>query len=80
MTSKKLLLLMALLSAVAWNPVPAQQPAATADPREELARHIPGARADEFRSTPIAGMWEYTRGGEIAYVSADGRFAISGDL
>jgi thiol:disulfide interchange protein DsbC len=59
----------------------AAQPAPGADPRIEIARHIPGgARADELRATPIPGIWELTRGGEIAYVSADGKYAISGDL
>jgi thiol:disulfide interchange protein DsbC len=82
-------LLLALLSSAALHAAAARQPAAPAaaqpapgtDPRVEIAARIPGgARADELRATPIPGIWELTRGGEIAYVSADGRYAISGDL
>jgi thiol:disulfide interchange protein DsbC len=51
-----------------------------ADPRVEIASHIPGAHPDELRATPIPGVWELTRGTDIAYVSADGKYAISGDL
>jgi thiol:disulfide interchange protein DsbC len=82
-------LLLALLSSAALHVAAAQQPATpaaaqsvpAADPRTEIARRIPGgARADELRATPIPGIWELTRAGEIAYVSADGKYAISGDL
>jgi thiol:disulfide interchange protein DsbC len=78
-----LLGLAALNVAAAQQPVAAAvaQPAPAADPRVEIARRIPGgARADELRATPIPGIWELTRRGEIAYVSADGKYAISGDL
>jgi thiol:disulfide interchange protein DsbC len=89
MISGKPLLLLALVGLAALSVGAAQQPAApataqpapAADPRAEIARHIPGgARADELRATPIPGIWELTRGGDIAYVSADGKYAISGDL
>lgn len=88
MPSKKSLLLLALTGLAPWSLVPAEQPAttaaaaaaATADPRAEIARHIPGARPDQLRATPIPDIWEFTRGGEIGYVTADGRYAISGDL
>jgi thiol:disulfide interchange protein DsbC len=61
-------------------PQPAPQPAAQPDRRAEIASHIPGARADELRVTPIAGIYELTRGTDIAYVTTDGKYAISGDL
>ena len=50
------------------------------DPRIEVAGHIAGAKPEQLRATPIAGIYEYTRGAEIAYVTADGKFALSGDL
>jgi thiol:disulfide interchange protein DsbC len=59
---------------------PAQQPQAKADPRAEVASHIPGARAEELRATAIPGIYEYTHGVEIAYVTADGKYAFTGDL
>jgi len=57
---------------------PAEQ--ASVDPRVEVASRIPGAKVDQLKPTPIPGMYEYTRGTEIAYVTADGKYAISGDL
>src|SRR5580658_3923787 len=82
MSPNKLLPVIALLALAPWSLTPAQQPQGkSADPREELAKKIPGgARVDELRATPIAGIWEFTRDGDIAYVSGDGRYAISGDL
>ncbi|HYL01608.1 MAG TPA: DsbC family protein [Steroidobacteraceae bacterium] len=90
MPSMKPFLLLALAALAPWSPVPADQPAAAAspaaapaaasDPREEIARRIPGASADQLHAAPIPGLWEYTHGGDIAYVTADGRYAIAGDL
>ena len=57
-----------------------QQASGKADPRAEIAAHIPGARTDELRATPVPGIYELTRGTDIAYVSADGKYAFSGDL
>lgn len=83
MLSKKPLVLLALLGAASWSALLAQQPppAKPADPREEIAKKIPGgARVDELRATPIPGIWEFTRDGDIAYVSGDGRYALGGDM
>jgi thiol:disulfide interchange protein DsbC len=54
--------------------------AARPDPRVELARKIPGAKPEDLRASPIPGVYELTRGADIAYVSADGKYAIAGDL
>ncbi|MDB6089613.1 MAG: thiol:disulfide interchange protein DsbC [Gammaproteobacteria bacterium] len=59
---------------------PAQQVEVKSDPRVAIASKIPGTRPDEFRASPIPGIYELTRGSEIAYVTADGKYAISGDL
>jgi thiol:disulfide interchange protein DsbC len=50
------------------------------DPRVDVAAKIPGTKPDELRATPIPGIYELTRGGDIAYVSSDGKYAIAGDL
>jgi thiol:disulfide interchange protein DsbC len=50
------------------------------DPRVELAKKIPGTKPEDLRVSPIPGMYELTRGADIAYVSADGKYAITGDL
>ena len=56
----------------------ASEPAA--DARVEVAKKIPGASPEDLRASPIPGIYEYTHGTEIAYVTADGKYAISGDL
>ncbi|MBS0379831.1 MAG: DsbC family protein [Proteobacteria bacterium] len=71
-----LILAGALSAGLAWS----QQPDESADARAELAKHLPGAKADDLRVSPIKGMYEYTKGTDIAYVTADGKYAINGDL
>ena len=53
---------------------------AKADPRADLAKKIPGTKPDDFRQSPIPGLWELARGADIVYITADGRFALAGDL
>ena len=87
MAGKRVVMLLALCAAA---PIPSQQPGSQqagsqqasgkADPRAEIAAHIPGARTDELRATPVPGIYELTRGTEIAYVTVDGKYAFSGDL
>jgi thiol:disulfide interchange protein DsbC len=83
MMAKKLVVLLALCGVA--NAIPAQQTPVPpkedpADPRVAVAAHIPGARVDELRATAIAGIYELTRGSEIVYVTADGKYALTGDL
>lgn len=82
MFCKRLVALLALCAC--FGAVPAQpqqaQPQAKADPRTELASHIPGARAEDMRPTAIPGIYEYAHGADIAYVTADGKYAFTGDL
>jgi len=82
MVVKKSVVWLALLGAAAWNAAPAQQPESQpkVDPRAEIASRIPGTRAEQLRASPIQGIYELTRGAEIAYVTADGKYAITGDL
>jgi len=66
---------------VATAQVPAgQKDVATADPRVELAKKIPGTKPDELRESPIPGIYELSKGTDIAYVTNDGKYAISGDM
>jgi thiol:disulfide interchange protein DsbC len=53
---------------------------ASADPRVELASKIPGAKPDDLRQSPIPGIYQLTKGADIAYVTDDGKYAITGDL
>ncbi len=50
------------------------------DPRAEIAGRIPGVRAEDLHPSPIAGIYEWTRGADVAYVTSDGKYAISGDV
>ena len=59
----------------------APQPKATAaDPRAAIAKKFPGVKAEDIRPSPIKGLFEVRLGADIAYVSADGRYLISGDM
>ena len=64
------------LAALAAEPPAAAKP----DPRVELASKVPGATPEDVRASPIPGMYEVMRGTDIAYMSADGKYAIAGDL
>jgi thiol:disulfide interchange protein DsbC len=93
MTYKLCSLLLLSLASVAFpyaataQPAPSIAAAATTqagsakvDPRVEIASRIPGTKPEELRATPIQNIYELTRGSEIAYVTSDGKYAISGDL
>jgi thiol:disulfide interchange protein DsbC len=54
--------------------------AASTDPRAVVASKIPGTNPDDVHATPIPGVFEIMRGTDAAYVSADGKYAIAGDL
>ena len=54
--------------------------ATAADPRVAIAAKFPGVKAEDLHPTPIAGIYELMRGADAAYVTADGRYAIVGDL
>jgi thiol:disulfide interchange protein DsbC len=83
---KKLILcLLATLAATAFaadNPAgsAAEQKAASADPRAAIAKKFPGVKPEEVRPSPMKGIYEVVMGADIAYVSADGRYIIAGDL
>ncbi|MFZ9994718.1 MAG: DsbC family protein [Steroidobacteraceae bacterium] len=45
-----------------------------------LLERWPGSTAKDFKPTPMPGIFEYTQGADIIYVTADGRYAFDGDL
>ena len=66
-------------------PVAASLPQSTppaASPAElaAVAARIPGALVENLRATPIPGLYELRQGGDVVYVTGDGRFGISGDI
>jgi thiol:disulfide interchange protein DsbC len=86
------LILIATLSAAPLLPAatpavaPAASPAASApamtavDPRVAIAAKMQGVKAEDLHASPIPGIYELIRGGDAAYVSTDGKYAIIGDL
>lgn len=50
------------------------------DIRVMLAKQLPGAKPEDVRPSPIPGIYEIAIGTSIAYMSADGKYLISGDL
>jgi thiol:disulfide interchange protein DsbC len=73
---------------VAANPVSAAAPAGKTDPaktdkgdpRAAIVKKIDGLKLEDVRMTPINGVYEITKGSELSYASADGRYVIFGDL
>jgi thiol:disulfide interchange protein DsbC len=67
-------------AAPAQAQAPAEQPAA-ADPRVALLKLLPaGSKLEDLRPSPIAGIYEFTQGAEISYLTADGKYFIDGNL
>jgi thiol:disulfide interchange protein DsbC len=48
--------------------------------RAQLASKIPGAKPESIRESPIPGLYEVAVDTSVGYISADGRYVISGDL
>lgn len=61
---------------------PATQPSAVipADVRARIVAKLPGVSPNEVAVSPVPGLYEVTMGGLIAYVSADGKYLVSGNV
>jgi len=71
----------ALCATTAFAAEPAKPPAKKVeDIRVQLAKKLPGAKPEDVRTTPIPGMYEISLGNSTGYISADGKYLISGDL
>lgn len=51
-----------------------------ADVRARVVSKLQGASPEDVSESPIPGMYEVTMGGLIAYVSADGKYLVSGNV
>jgi thiol:disulfide interchange protein DsbC len=51
-----------------------------ADVRTRVVAKLPGATPDDVSASPIPGLYEFTMGGLIAYVSEDGKYLVSGSV
>lgn len=59
---------------------PATAGAVPADVREKVVAKLHGASPEDVALSPIPGLYEVTMGGLIAYVSADGKYLVSGNV
>ena len=49
--------------------------------KRKIAERLPGASVDHVAPSPVKGMYEVgVNGGDVVYVSADGRYLLSGTL
>ena len=67
--------------ALAADPVPS--PAAAPFKQPDLARlqaALKGAKPESIAPSAIPGLYEVVLGGQVLYLSEDGRFAVQGDL
>lgn len=63
------------------KPAPAAAPAAIPpEVRARVVSRMQGARPEDVAVSPIPGLYEVTVGGLIAYVTADGRYLVSGNV
>ncbi len=72
-----------LLGALAFGPradaadATNQQP----DPRPALLKLLPaGSKLENLRPSPIPGLYEYSQGAEVSYLTADGKYFIDGNV
>ena len=75
------------LTAAAQKPAApaAAKPVAAAAPipaevRARVVAKLPGAAPGDVGPSPVPGLYEVTMGGLIAYVSADGKYLVSGNV
>ena len=59
---------------------PATAPAPAPDPRAAIAAKFPEVRPEQIVPSPVQGLYEVRIGSKIAYVSADGRYLLQGEI
>jgi thiol:disulfide interchange protein DsbC len=51
------------------------------DPRAALLKLLPaGSKLEDLRPSPIAGIFEFSQGAEVSYLTADGRYFLDGNV
>jgi thiol:disulfide interchange protein DsbC len=73
-------LFLSALLVLASVTVSAAEPAASTDPRAAIAAKFPDLRIEDVRPSKIKGIYEIRIGADSAYVSADGKYVITGDM
>jgi thiol:disulfide interchange protein DsbC len=51
------------------------------DPRVPLLKRLPaGAKIEDLKPSPIPGIYEFTQGADVSYLTADGKYFLDGSL
>jgi len=79
MKSVRYLTLFGLLAAILSVP-PLSADTAVAQLKKKIEAAMPGVTFDEFRPSPIAGLYEGVIGTRVVYFSNDGNFMLNGDM
>lgn len=58
----------------------ASQTEPAADSRAAVAAKFPGIGLDQINPSPVQGLYEVRVGSQVAYVSADGRYLLQGEI
>ena len=73
-------LFLSALLVLASLSVSAAEQAAKSDPRAAIAAKFPDLAVEDVRPSKIPGIYEIRVGPDSAYVSADGKYVITGDM
>lgn len=71
---------LAAVVAVVTTAMAADKAAPTQALRDKLAKQFPEVKITDIRNTPATGIYELSIGGDVGYVTADGKYLIHGDL
>ncbi len=67
--------------AAASDPVHAVPTEQSADPRTALLKLLPaGSKAEDLQPSPIPGIYQFTQGSDVSYLTADGKYFLDGNL
>ena len=56
-------------------------PHAAADPRAALVKLLPaGTKVEDLVPSPIPGIYQFVQGGEVSYLTADGKYYLDGNV
>jgi thiol:disulfide interchange protein DsbC len=51
------------------------------DPRVALVKLLPaGSKVEDLRPSPIPGIYEFSQGADVSYLTADGKFFLDGNV
>ncbi len=65
----------------AFAGAPAHSADQTVDPRVALLKLLPtGSKLEDLRPSPIAGIYEFSQGADVSYLTADGKYFFDGNV